>query len=110
MHKTITRAAIIFFALLLPIAARADDFVRVLQSTAIREGRSPLGHWGPERDNYTAWRTHTNRLIPVYTFGTRGAGNGIEVAGYIGANSAYRSAAALKRIYGRLPTNTLNPA
>ncbi|HEY2252196.1 MAG TPA: alkaline phosphatase, partial [Planctomycetaceae bacterium] len=52
---------------------------------------------------------HTNRLIPVYTFGTRGAAKGIDLTGYTGANSAYRSADALRRIYGKAPTDTLNP-
>src|SRR5260370_1039327 len=51
----------------------------------------------------------TNRLIPVHTFGTRGAGTGIDLESYIGANSAYRSEAALRRIYGKTPTNTVNP-
>src|SRR6516165_11568091 len=89
--------------------ARADDFVRKLQTAAIASGRSPLGHWGPDAANYTAWKTHTNRLIPVYTFGTRGAGRGIDLDGYTGTNSAYRNPESLARIYGRVPTNTLNP-
>jgi alkaline phosphatase len=88
--------------------ARADDFVRQLQTTAVELGRSPLGHWGPIPDNYSAWKTHTNRLIPVYTFGTRGV-EGVDLTGFTGLNSAYRSEKALRRIYGRVPTNTLNP-
>src|SRR5207249_5021945 len=47
--------------------------------------------------------------IPVYTFGTKGAGAGVDLGSYIGKNSAYRSEAALKRIYGRVPSHTLNP-
>ena len=89
--------------------AAAEDFVRRLQTTAIAEGHSPLGHWGPLPENYTAWKTHTNRLIPVYTFGTRGSGEGVDLTSYTGANSAYRSENSLRRIYGRVPTNTLNP-
>lgn len=87
----------------------AADFIRELQTKAIQEGKSPLGHWGLDPNNYTAWGSHTNRLIPVYTFGTRGAGKGIDLESYTGANSAYRSEEALRRIYSRLPTNTLNP-
>src|SRR5260370_1130522 len=104
------RTAVVFFAVTAAAAAAgADDFVRKLQTAAIAEGRSPLGHWGPDPANYSAWKAHTNRLIPVYTFGTRGAGRGIDLDDYTGANSAYRNVGSLERIYGRVPTNTLNP-
>src|SRR5258708_17650894 len=86
-----------------------DDFVRELQTQAIQNGKSPFGHWGPQADNYVAWKTHSNRLIPVYTFGTSGGGKGIDLTSYSGSNSAYRSADALRRIYGKVPTNTVNP-
>src|SRR5258708_5897222 len=66
------------------------DFVRDLQTRAIERGQSPLGHWGPQSDNYVGWKNHTLRLIPVYTFGTGGAGTGIDLSSYTGANSAYR--------------------
>ncbi len=102
--------ALCFVALAVTAArAAADDFVRRLQTTAIEKGRSPLGHWGPFPEKYTAWNTHTNRLIPVYAYGTRGSGEGVDLSGYTGANSAYRSEQALRRIYGRIPTHTLNP-
>jgi alkaline phosphatase len=107
-----TKIRVAIFIIQLALAqqlARAEDFVRTLQTTAIQKGSSPLGHWGPLPDIYVGWKTHTNRLIPIYTFGTKDAGRGIDLADYIGANSAYRSEAALKRIYGRVPTNTLNP-
>src|SRR5437763_3799533 len=95
------RPAVLFLAATLPAAAAGgDDFVRKVQTAAIAEGRAPLGHWGPDPANYTAWKTHTNRLIPVYTFGTRGAGRGIDLDDYAGANSAYRNAGSLERIYG----------
>ncbi len=104
------RTAVVFLAAVLTATiSGADDFVRKLQTAAIAEGRSPLGHWGPDPANYTAWKTHTNRLIPVYTFGTRGAGRGIDLDDYVGVNSAYRNAVSLERIYGHVPTNTLNP-
>jgi alkaline phosphatase len=110
MPLTTLRTAALFLAVTSAAAvAGADDFVRKLQTAAIAEGRSPLGHWGPDAANYTAWKTHTNRLIPVYTFGTRGAGKDIDLDDYLAAHSAYRSTATLERIYGRVPTNTLNP-
>lgn len=78
------------------------DHVRKLQSDAIAAGKAPWGHWGFDPENYRAWGTHSNRLIPVYTFG-------INLDSVRGANSAYRSEARLKELYGRVPENTLNP-
>lgn len=95
---------------LAPQAVPAEkDFVRTLQSAAVEAGHSPLGHWGPDSKIYSGWTTHTNRLIPVYTYGTFGAGRGIDLTSYIGANSVYRSEKGLRRVYGRVPTNSLNP-
>jgi len=88
----------------------ADDYLRELQTRAIEQNRAEFGHWGPDPDNYTAWGSHSNRLIPVYTFGTKDAGKGIDLASYSGTNSPYRSAKSLQRIYGRLPTNTVDSA
>ncbi|MDB5389965.1 MAG: Alkaline phosphatase [Planctomycetaceae bacterium] len=87
-----------------------NDWVRDLQARAIREGKSPLGHWGKDPENYTAWGSHSNRLIPVYTFGTRGAADKVRLESYSGVNSLYRNAAELRRLYGRMPDKTLNQA
>lgn len=89
--------------------ASADDFLRDIQTAAIENGKSPVAHWGLDPDNYTQWSTHSLRLIPVYTYGTRGAGPGVDLASYTGENSPYRSEEQVRRIYGRLPTNTVNP-
>lgn len=90
-------------------ALQAPDVVAKLQSQAIENGKSPLGHWGTDAEDYTQWRTHSNRLIPVYTFGTKGAAKNVDLDSYINENSAYRSKKSLVRIYGRLPDRTLNP-
>ena len=91
--------------------APAADHLRDLQTTAIKNGQSTVAHWGADPKNYKEWGTHSIRLIPVYTFGTRGVskGCGVNFDDYIGSNSAYRSETKLKSIYGRVPTNTLNP-
>jgi len=104
-----TCCAILTIATLSRIVAGDDDFVRDLQANAMSEGQSPLGHWGTDSENYTHWRTHSNRLIPVYTFGSRAAGDGVTLASYIGRNSPYRNADQLREIYGRVPERTLNP-
>lgn len=93
----------------LALAPAHADRIFELQTEAVKQGRSPAAHWGPEPDNYTAWGSHSNRLIPVYTFGTRGAGPGIDLTSYTGQNSPYRNAQALRDIYGQVPSNTLNP-
>lgn len=87
----------------------AADHLRDLQTAAIKNGESPVAHWGVDPKNYKEWGTHSNRLIPIYTFGTLGAGEGVDLNSYLGKNSAYRSEAKLKAIYGRVPSNTLNP-
>ncbi|HTN01735.1 MAG TPA: alkaline phosphatase, partial [Planctomycetaceae bacterium] len=87
----------------------AQDYIRDLQTAAVKAKSADFGHWGPDPKNYVAWGSHSNRLIPVYTFGTLGAGKGVDLTSYTGANSPYRSEQELKRIYGRLPSNTLNP-
>lgn len=104
------RAVILGVALVLVTqsAIVAEDFVRALQTKAIEDGKASWGHWGADPDNYIAWGTHSNRLIPVYTFGTLGAGDGIDLTSYQGAQSPYRNEKSLQRIYGRTPTKTLN--
>lgn len=111
MPQLVTRiaaSAVLLFTIIPGIASAADP-LRELQAAAIQAGRSDVAHWGPDSEKYISWSSHTNRLIPVYTFGTRGAGEGIDLGSYAGANSPYRSEEKLKAIYGFLPTHTLNP-
>lgn len=82
-------------------AAIADD-LRELQAKAIAEGKASWGHWGINPQKYSGWTSHTNRLVPVYTFG-------MSLAGVSGPNSPYRDADRLRELYGRLPEGTLNP-
>lgn len=91
------------------VSVNGDDYLRDLQTNAIKDGKSPVAHWGVDPNNYKEWGSHSNRLIPVYTFGTKGAGSGVDLTSYTGKSSAYRNETALKRIYGRVPSNTLNP-
>lgn len=85
------------------------DHIRDLQTKAVKEDRSDVLHWGHDPTKYSGWTSHTLRLIPVYTFGTLGAGNGIDLTSYTGANSPYRDADKIRAIYGRMPVDTLNP-
>jgi alkaline phosphatase len=98
----------ILISLLVVAGIHANDSLRELQECAVNAGRSEAAHWGITPDNYSQWTNHTNRLVPIYTFGTGGAGNGIDLSNYIGTRSVYRSQREIIRLYGRLPAGTLN--
>jgi alkaline phosphatase len=91
-------------------SSQADDYIAQLQKSAIESGTSPFGHWGLTPTNYMEWGTHSNRLIPVYTFGTKGAGAGIDLDSYTGAKSPYRNPDQVTALYGYLPDGTVDPA
>ena len=87
----------------------AADHLRELQLQSASLGKPIAAHWGPDHTKYISWSSHSLRLIPVYTFGTRGQGPGIDLDGYQGAHSVYRDTAAVIQLYGRLPSNTVDP-
>ena len=97
------------FSILLALASffvspvAGADHVRDLQARAVADGSAAWGHWGTQPEQYSNWKSHSNRLIPVYTFGI-----GLEAVA--GQNSVYRSEDALRKLYGRLPESTLNPS
>lgn len=78
------------------------DPIAKLQIDAVTKRKADWGYWGPNADTYSSWKTHSNRLIPVYTFG-------IDLKSVAGEKSLYRDAAAIEKLYGYLPGNTLNP-
>jgi alkaline phosphatase len=107
--KLLLSVGVLAFFSLLAGQTDAADWIRDLQTRAVLTGRADFGHWGLDPANYTAWGSHSNRLIPIYTFGTKGAGNKVQLDSYQGVNSPYGNAAELRRIYGRMPDKTLNP-
>lgn len=62
-----------------------------------------FGSQGPG-DVFSNHASHSNRLIPVYTFGRT-----VDLASVTGKNSPYRDPARIKALYGTLPEHTLNP-
>ena len=84
------------------VAANAEDRVRDMQAAADQANYAEWGFWGTQPEVYRGSTSHSNRLIPIYTFGQK-------LTSYIGEKSVYRDADALKRIYGFLPDRTLNP-
>ncbi|MDZ4783895.1 MAG: alkaline phosphatase [Planctomycetia bacterium] len=88
--------------LLLAIVAPAQaDHVRDLQETAVKNKQAEWGHWGRLPEVYSDWTSHSNRLIPVYTFG-------ITLDAFDGEKSAYRQPDQIKQLYGRIPDGTVN--
>ncbi len=81
--------------------SRADHF-RDLQTAAIEQKKADWGHWGPEPGKYSSWTSHSNRLIPLYSFG-------MDLSSCRGENSVYRDREKLEKLYGFLPEGTLNP-
>lgn len=97
-------------------AARFDygeapaDVPRRLQEEAIANDQTPFAYWGTDAAKYTGWKTHSNRLVPVYTFGTKGAGPQIDLNSFTGSGSVYRSQSAVQKLYGYVPEKTVNPS
>lgn len=90
-------------------ASRADDGLHALQNEYVAtkgERRERLYHFGSQGpgDLFSNHVSHTNRLVPVYTFGTKA-----RLGDVTGPQSLYRDAAKIAALYGRLPEHTLNP-
>lgn len=86
-----------------PIASFADtpDAIAKLQVDAVQKNAADWGHWGPNPKVYSSWKSHSNRLIPVYTFG-------LNLKAVSGEHSLYRHPDALEKLFGYLPEKTLN--
>ena len=96
--------ATLVFAFTSNVRAQQDttDTIRSLQFQAIETGKATWGHWGDTKKDYMDWATHSNRLVPVYSFG-------VKLDSVQGKNSIYRSKEKLTELYGFLPQETLNP-
>ena len=80
----------------------SSDPLRDLQSNAIQVQECDAIHWGDRIGSYSSWVNHSNRLIPVYTFG-------MSLDPIRAAGSSYADPARLTKLYGRVPDNTYNP-
>ena len=81
----------------------ADDPLRRMQRLATRDQTASWGHWGNQPEKYMTWDQHSNRLVPVYTFG-------ITLDKLRAERSTYADPERLKKIYGEVPKGTLNPS
>ena len=92
----------------LPGGFADDDYIARLQAKSVTEDVSIFGHWGLNAQKYSSWTNHSNRLVPVYTYGTRTAKGGVNLRSYTGKNSPYRSETSVRKIYGRIPERTVS--
>ncbi len=89
--------------------APAQDRIKDLQAAAVaRKGEKVarayhFGSQGPG-DIYINHSSHSNRLIPIHTFGRK-----INLDAVTGRNSPYRDPARVRKLYGFLPERTVNP-
>lgn len=106
MKRIACRLAACVLSLTLALASYqqlfAEDHLLNLQTEAVHQGHAAWGHWGPDPQKYISWSTHSNRLIPIYTFG-------IKLDAVRGEKSVYRDAQRLEKLYGQVPDGTLNP-
>ena len=109
-----TSRLLILILITIPISASAqtdaNDRLKLLQTANVASARQSIArpyHFGSQGapGPFSNHATHTNRLIPFYTFGKK-----LDPSIVTGANSVYRNPEKLKALYGFLPDNTLNPA
>jgi alkaline phosphatase len=80
----------------------AADWLYDLQTAAVKSKRADWGYWGADPKSYSSWDSHSNRLIPAYSFG-------IDLKPVKGDASPYRSVEKIKALYGVVPRGTFNP-
>lgn len=85
----------------LEIPDQKVDFLREMQLEAVKSEKADWIHWGDRPDKFSNWTNHSNRLIPVYTFG-------VSLKKYRGKESLYRSKKRLEELYGQVPRDTYN--
>src|SRR5690242_16902755 len=93
----------------LPRIAHAADPIKDLQNAYIANKSKKMArayHFGSQGpgDIFSNHTSHSNRLIPIYVFGKKA-----DLGAVTGENSLYRDPERIKKLYGALPANTLNP-
>ncbi|QEF99974.1 Alkaline phosphatase 4 precursor [Stieleria maiorica] len=85
-----------------PKAAQHSDPMCELQ-TRSSEGKVPVyGHWGVDASKYSSWTDHSNRLVPVYTFG-------LTLSDWRERGSVYADADRLKVLDRSADESSVNP-
>ncbi len=86
-----------------------SDRLKDLQTAYIATADQKMSrafHFGSQEpaDIFSNHTSHTNRLVPVYVFGSKAT-----LSSVTGANSKYRDPERIKALYGFLPQHTVNP-
>ena len=105
LAKTMRFHHLILICALIPgfsSAQKNDDYLRQMQFEAVESKKADWGHWGDRKSRYSSWTYHSNRLVPIYTFG-------LKLDKFTGENSSYRSEELVEDIYGAVPKKTVNP-
>ncbi len=76
------------------------DRMRQMQCDAMKDLHADWGFWGFAPDRYSTWVNHSNRLIPVYTFG-------LNLDRLRRQGSVYADPVRLERLFGRVPEGTV---
>jgi alkaline phosphatase len=89
--------------------ATSTDRLRDLQNSYVAskdEKQARAYHFGSQGagDVFTNHASHTNRMVPVYIFGTKA-----DLGAVTGPNSRYRTEDGVRSLYGRVPEHTVNP-
>lgn len=81
---------------------RTTDQLRFMQQQATTSKFADWGHWGNQPNQYHQWDQHSNRLIPVYTFG-------LTLNQWRETGSVYKDVNRLQELYGKMPLGSVNP-
>ena len=80
----------------------SGNAMREMQSESMRTQKPIYGHWGNQPNKFSSWTNHSNRLIPVYTFG-------ITLDSWRQQGSVYADKGRLRKLYGSVPAGTYQP-
>ncbi len=84
------------------LSASEADPMREMQSAAMRDQRADWGHWGSQPNKYSTWTNHSNRLVPLYSFG-------MTLSALRERGSFYATPKRMEKHFGVVPAGTLNP-
>lgn len=78
------------------------DRMQQMQSDAVKQQHAPWGHWGNNPKKFSSWTSHSNRLVPLYAFGTT-------LTPLRERGSFYSNPERMEKHFGGVPAGTLNP-
>ncbi|QDV68626.1 Alkaline phosphatase precursor [Rosistilla carotiformis] len=102
MNRRTASVTLTLFSFLSLGLCGAADPVRQMQADAMAKGSATWGYWGTDPSEYSTWTSHSNRLIPIYTFG-------LDMQSLRSEGSVYSNAEALTQLYGQVPNGSLQP-